>query len=294
MGTTLKFTKSVQAKLEFGANSYRMLLEPEVSGGLFFSSETGCCEGIGTFDFSVPHLESRVVTTLAGHPDRETLHPLVEALQKCRVYHFRDASETAGIKLPGQVNDNRFIRPDASNLAAFLRVIKLTQASRYERIRETIQLVAPFFDDFLLEPMAENPDLIRLEWRQRGLDYPFLAHHLSDGTLRFMALTTILLQPTPPSTMVVDEPELGLHPFALELLAALFHEASDHTQLLVSTQSPALLNHFDPEHVVVVERKDGASVFKRLDPATLEHWLDDYSLGELVQKNVIEAGPRHE
>jgi predicted ATPase len=172
--------------------------------------------------------------------------------------------------------------------------LKLTQAARYERIRETVQAGTPFFDDFILEPTAENPDVIRLEWRQRGLDYPFLAHHLSDGTLRFMALAVLLLQPAPPSLIVIDEPELGLHPAAIELLAALLHEAADRTQLLVATQSPTLIDHFEPEEVVVVDRVNGASRFNRLEKEPLRQWLEDYALGELVQKNVIEAGPRHE
>lgn len=116
----------------------------------------------------------------------------------------------------------------------------------------------------------------------------------SDGTIRFLCLATALLQPKPPTTVVIDEPELGLHPVAIEALAALLHEAAGRTQLLVSTQSPGLMDHFDPEHVVVVDRAEGASIFRRLECETLEHWLEDYSLGDLVRKDIIESGPRHE
>jgi predicted ATPase len=94
--------------------------------------------------------------------------------------------------------------------------------------------------------------------------------------------------------VVIDEPELGLHPFALELLASLIHEASERTQVIVSTQSPLLLNQFEPEQVIVVDRLEGASRFQRLDVASLSHWLSEYSLGELLQKNIIEASPRYE
>jgi len=191
--------------------------------------------------------------------------------------------------------DFRELRPDAGNIAAFLLKMREENEARYQRIRETIQLIAPFFDDFLLEPQKKGDnELVRLEWRQKGSNFPMQPWQFSDGTIRFICLATALLQPNPPSTVLIDEPELGLHPFAIELLAALFHEASDYTQLLVSTQSPGLLDCFDPEDVVVVERAEGASLFRRLEREALEHWLEDYSLGELVRKDIIESGPRHE
>ena len=165
---------------------------------------------------------------------------------------------------------------------------------RYQRIRETIQLIAPFFDDFLLEPEKKGGnEILRLQWRQKGGSFPFQPWQFSDGTIRFICLATALLQPAPPSTIVIDEPELGLHPVALEALAALIHETSQQTQLILSTQSAPLLDHFEPEQVVVVDRSEGASVFHRLEREALEHWIADYSLGQLVRKNVIETGPVH-
>jgi predicted ATPase len=138
--------------------------------------------------------------------------------------------------------------------------------------------------------------MIQLEWRQKDSDYPFLASHLSDGTLRFMCLATALLQPSPPATMVFDEPELGLHPYALTLLANLLKQAAKRTeeQVIVSTQSAQLVNEFEPEDVIVVERTQGESVFRRLESAKLSGWLEDYTLGELWQKNVFGGGPRNE
>jgi predicted ATPase len=138
--------------------------------------------------------------------------------------------------------------------------------------------------------------MIQLEWRQKDSDYPFLASHLSDGTLRFMCLATALLQPSPPATMLFDEPELGLHPYALTLLANLFKQAAKGTsqQVIVSTQSAQLVNEFEPEDIVVVERTQGESVFGRLESAKLSGWLEDYTLGELWQKNVFGGGPRNE
>jgi predicted ATPase len=158
-----------------------------------------------------------------------------------------------------------------------------------------VRLVAPFFDDFKLRPQPNGADTtVQLEWTQKGSDYPFHPSQLSDGTLRFMCLATALLQPSPPATMVFDEPELGLHPYALGVLAGLLKQASERTQVIVSTQSAPLLDHFEADQVIVVDRKDGASEFRRLDPAMLTEWLNDYSLGELWQKNVFEGGPADE
>jgi predicted ATPase len=117
---------------------------------------------------------------------------------------------------------------------------------------------------------------------------------LSDGTLRFICLTTLLLQPKSllPDTLLIDEPELGLHPFAINLLADMLQEAAESKQVIVSTQSVELLNAFQPEDVVVVQREEDASVFKRLDKAALSDWLaDDYSLGELWKRNILGGRP---
>ena len=133
-----------------------------------------------------------------------------------------------------------------------------------------------------------------MEWKQAGSDFPFQPHHLSNGTLRFICLATALLQPQLPATIVVDEPELGLHPYAISMLADLIQSASKRTQVIISTQSPTLLDYFEPEHVIVVNREKGHSIFERLDAQQLSQWLDEYSVGELWQKNVVRGGPTHE
>lgn len=193
------------------------------------------------------------------------------------------------------VSNYRELQPDAGNIAPFLRQIREKHELHYRRICDTIRQVAPFFEDFLLEVEEEGENKVtRLEWRQKGSSFPYQPWQLSDGTIRFICLAAALLQPDPPSTVLIDEPELGLHPFALEVLASLIHDAAQKTQVIVSTQSPLLLNHFEPDHVVVVDREAGASRFQRLDTQALSVWLDEYALGELLQKNVIEASPRHE
>ena len=174
--------------------------------------------------------------------------------------------------------------------------VRETHPTNYEKIRDVVRLAAPFFDDFKLRPVPANQDLIQLEWLQKDSDYPFLPSRLSDGTLRFICLATALLQPSLPPTVLFDEPELGLHPYALTLLANLFQQAAkqDVTQVIVSTQSAPLLNEFAPEDVIVVERTQGESTFRRLESAQLSEWLKEYAMGELWQKNVLGGRPQTE
>jgi len=221
---------------------------------------------------------------------RNRIQPIIESWI---IYHFHDTSDFAAVKKPCSKRDYEYLRPDASNLAAFLLRLKKKHQREYSFIREVIQLAAPFFDDFLLRE-EEDMDDVLLEWRQKGSDYPFHPSQISDGTLRFVCLATALLQPNPPSTILLDEPELGLHPYALTLLAGLIQKASKRTQVIVSTQSAGLIDHFEPEDIVVVERQNGESIFKRLNKADLNVWLEDYSLGELWQKNVFGGRPSRE
>jgi predicted ATPase len=175
--------------------------------------------------------------------------------------------------------------------------LQSTHLSNYEKIRDVVRLAAPFFDDFQLRPVPSNPEKIQLEWRQRGSDYPLLASQLSDGTLRFICLATALLQPYPPSTMLFDEPELGLHPYALSLLGGMIQKSiapwgTPQNQIIISTQSALLLNEFTAADIIVVQRANDQSEFRRLDSEQLSGWLADYTLGELWQKNLLGGRPQ--
>ena len=213
-----------------------------------------------------------------------------------RIYHVHDTSSSSKMRKTGAVNDNRFLQPDGSNLAAFLYYLHEREAASYSLIRRTVQRVAPFFDDFRLEPLRLKPDDIKLEWRHKNSDQYFDASSLSDGTLRFIALVTLFLQPIQylPSVILVDEPELGLHPYAIDMLTSLIRAASTNTQVIVSTQSSLLLDHLEPEDVLVANREDGATRIKRLNSADLAAWLQDYSLGQLWEKNEFAGRPNPE
>jgi predicted ATPase len=197
------------------------------------------------------------------------------------------------MKKTADLNDNRYLKPDGTNLAAFLYYLREKHDSSYNLIRKTVQRVAPFFDDFQLEPSKLNSDKIRLEWRNKSTDAYFDASSLSDGTLRFIALATLFLQPEDyrPSVILVDEPELGLHPYAITMLASLVRQASQKTQVILSTQSPQLLDYFQPEDVLVADLVEGGTQFTRLDSVKLDKWLEDYSLGQLWEKNELGGRP---
>ncbi|GAB4038931.1 AAA family ATPase [Spirosoma jeollabukense] len=214
-----------------------------------------------------------------------------EALDDWRVYHFHDTSAEAPVKKLSDINDTAFLRADAGNLAAFLGYMQQKSPKHYERIINTIQLMLPFFRDFVFRPNPYNEQKILLEWQDNQSDMRFNAGDLSDGSLRFICLTTLLLQPKLPNLILLDEPELGLHPTALALLAGLLKKAASRTQVIVSTQSVNLVNAFTPDDIIVVDREDGHSTFRRLQTEALSTWLTEYSLGDLWEKNVIGGTP---
>ena len=223
--------------------------------------------------------------------------PLLEflrhRLEHWRLYHFHDTGSESPMKKTAHLHDNRLLRADGSNLAAFLYLLRKKHAGTYMQIRNTIRLSAPFFDDFALAPRKLNEDTIKLEWRHVGSDAYFDASSLSDGSLRFIALATLLLQPASlrPPVVLLDEPELGLHPVAITLLASMLKHAAVESQIIVATQSPVLLDHFEPEDVLVADRVNGATQLGRLEDDRLQAWLEEYSLGQLWEKNEFGGRP---
>ena len=216
---------------------------------------------------------------------------LQEFLESFTVYHFHDTSRTSAMRQACEVENNRYLRHDASNLPAFLYRVQQTEPRVFTLIEQTIRSIAPYFKRFSLAPSPLAPSLISLVWEEQDSDMYLDAHSLSDGTLRFIALTTLLLQPDPPKTIVIDEPELGLHPAAIEKLAALVRVASHKAQVIIATQSSSFVSCFEPEDIVVVERKEGGTAFVRPNEERLASWLEDYSLGELWEKNLIGGKP---
>lgn len=285
-------SKDMSAELYFGNGGYRFSLEPADEYHMMFSSEclwrkTSTGEKI-VKDLGESHFETKMDCNGIEGKEFE-----ISALEGWRVYHFHDTSDNALLRQMQGINDNLYLRHDAANLAPFLYLLKKVHSSCYERIVETIQKVAPFFDDFLLRPHPENREMITLEWMEKKQEVSFKTSALSDGTLRFICLATVLLQPEEfrPATIIIDEPEIGLHPYAISMLAALLQSASITNQVIIATQSINLLDEFDPEDVVVADRTEGHTALKRLDPGPLKEWLEEYSLGDLWHKNLLGGGP---
>ena len=221
-------------------------------------------------------------------------HFVYQAIANWMVYHFHDTSDTAPMRRSEIVEDFHLLRSDAANIAPFLWHLKNTDNLKpyYDEIINAIRLVNPFFDDFRLDVIRLGEvEKVKLSWNQKGSDYPMQPYHLSDGSIRFICLASALLQPSPPSIIVIDEPELGLHPEAIAILAELIEDAATRTQVIVATQSPTLINYFSLDDIIVVNRKDGQSTFERLKEEDFNVWLENYSIGELWTKNVIAGGP---
>jgi predicted ATPase len=292
-----KHSASMEIRVEFGegvkSDGYKVTFTGTDADELVIVAETSsnrekAALGSTTYyhDVSANTRESRLSSDTVLSAFRIT-----RDLANYRVYHFHDTSDTAPAKGTGDVDDNHFLRPQADNLAAFLYLLQETQPDSFANIRDTVRQIAPFFQDFQLAPSRLNPSKIRLEWKERGSDTYFNASSLSDGTLRFICLATLLLQPQLPPLILLDEPELGLHPAAIALLADLLSSAASRTQVIVATQSVTLVNQLTPEQVWAVDRTGQQSVFRHLSTADMADWLDDYALGELWEKNLLGARP---
>ena len=284
-----KITDELSVGVVFGEYSYHFTLIPTDDNRLFVKDEF----------FSSHHQKKRYPISTASYEAKwrngsgETIDTiLVPILQQQRwnVYHFHDTGRDARVKQEHNISNNQVLMEDAGNLAAYLLRLKRGYPKHYGEIISAVQTVAPFFSDFILEPQDENREQIVLRWKQKGCEDVFNASQMSDGTLRFACLATLLLQPPElqPRTIIIDEPELGLHPYAISIFAEMVRQLSDKRQTILSTQSVELLNEFNVEDVLVVERGASGSQFKRLSQTELNVWLEeDYTLGELWQKNIL-------
>lgn len=285
-----KHSEELRAEMYFGNNGYRFTLRPTQDNRMMFYKEALWWNLHGDYYPASGHFETKCWDWQSFG---KVWDYVVPAMLSWRLYHFHDTSDSAQIKQIQNINDNEYLREDARNLAAFLLRLKNHHNEHYQRIVKVVRMVAPFFGDFHLRPTVDNKEKIQLEWIEKDHDEPFTASVLSDGTLRFICLAVVLLQPEEfmPSTILIDEPELGLHPFAINVLAELIKSATHRHQLIVSTQSVELVNAFEVEDLIVVDKRDGASIFTRPEIEELSEWLEDYNLGELWNKNLLGGRP---
>ena len=282
-------TEQIDAELTFEGSGtrdvYKMALAAAQPDTLVFATEAVLSQRAGQADtihraLGSGHRES--LLEQAAQQGEQACEVVLRLLRGCRVYQFHDTSDEAKIRKSGYVEDAAVLRGNGGNLAAYLHALRQTHAAHYDRIVRTIRQVCPQLGDFVLEPSARNDKYILLNWRDaHGPDYLMGPHQLSDGTLRFMALTTLLLQPRErlPPVIVLDEPELGLHPSAISVLADMVRGVTPHAQVIMATQSPTLVSHFPLEQIRPIEYRDGRSTFLELNAAEYESWLEDYTTG---------------
>ena len=202
------------------------------------------------------------------------------------------SNKTAKVKKTTNITDNIQLQTDAANLASMLYLFKNEYDYEYSNIIDTIRLVAPYFKDFVLTP--DNNGNILPRWTHKNYEKIFTFDDLSDGTLRFICLATLLLQPLSflPDTILIDEPELGLHPHAISVLAGLMKSvAKKKKQIIASSQSVTLINQFKAQDVLVADIKDDATTIRRLKEEEVKDWLEDYQLGTIWEKNIIGGTP---
>ncbi len=236
------------------------------------------------------HRETRLSDTAKNN---KVVGVVQHLLRSCRVFQFHDTSATSPMRQVSYIGHTSWLNTDGGNLAAFLYGLRAYKQEYYERIVATIRQVAPFFKDFVLEPTRDNKRELFLDWRDADPDGRFGPHQLSDGTLRAMALITLLLQPDDqlPNVVIIDEPELGLHPYAIEVIASLIKSASAHAQIIVATQSTKFVDQFDPSEIIVADRSGGETTLSRPSPDRYKEWIEEYSVGELWEKNILGGRP---
>jgi predicted ATPase len=290
-----KYSSFISGNITFDndwSNGYEFNLIPDQSGNLIFSYENS--------HYSHPNINRTRIDRGVGESESRLKIDdgfrnkyLRQQFKSLKIFHFHDTSFNSKIKQPCNTRDYASLNENGGNIAAFLYRLQQKNVLNFNMIEKVVQSIAPFFDSFFLEPDEINSEQIYLRWREKGFEQLFTAHNLSDGTLRMICLATLLLQPNPPATIIIDEPELGLHPFAITKLAGLLQSVPETTQIIVSTQSVNLVNEFYADDIIVVQReKDHETVFIRQSQDILKNWLKDYSIGELWERNILGGRPK--
>ncbi|MCH7400415.1 AAA family ATPase [Belliella kenyensis] len=281
-----KNTAEIKGYLDFGNNAYEFLLFPSDDGTLFIGTEDSILPGNTIYQksYSSDFIKESTIKNSATIRNKY----LREHLVSYKIYHFHDTSSSAPLRSFADISNNRILKEEGENLPAFLYYLQEKHPKHFKMIEMVVKSVFPFFDRFDLAPFFLDENKIELEWYEKEHpEHPFYARHFSDGTLRFIALTTLFLQPNLPKTIIIDEPELGLHPFAISKLAGMIKKASVHSQIIIATQSVNLVNEFSADDIIVANRENNQTVFKRQSEESLKNWLEEYSIGELWEKNVI-------
>ena len=300
-GTTPRMEAELALRTDMGRNEYRFSLAHVHPDRFMFADEA--------FRFSrqdrttlAPwhhlgsgHREAAIVEA-AHSPQSIDVNPvtarvIVRLLRNCAVYQFHDTSDSSNFKKRWDMEDNNDLRTHGGNLAAVLHRLEHEDNRRFESICRHITRVLPVFDRFQIDASYGK---VLLRWKAKGTDKTFGAHLTSDGSLRFFALVTLLNLPREmlPDVLLLDEPELGLHPVAIALIGNMIKALAGDLQIIVATQSPLLVDVFNLDEIIVLDLHNGSTAFRRLEPNAYREWLDDsFTPGELWQKNLLGGRP---
>lgn len=274
-------------KIGFGKNQYSFNLkkgDPHFvfsSEGLWYDGNPFTGNPIEITDFST---ESKL--KYSGKPRAQYTRDFLEGLKK---YHFHDTGKNSPFNSVSNINSDTYILyENGDNLSALLYRIREEKPKIYRRIISNIQSIAPYFNDFYLVPNENG--FIRLAWQDKYSSFVYGANDLSDGTIRYIALTVLFMQPVLPKIIILDEPELGLHPVAIANLSDMILSIGDESQIILATQSVELINTFSQDDIITVDNINGESKFKRLNAVDLSNWINDYKIGVLWKNNIINDG----
>lgn len=293
-----KITSKIIIKIKFDSDRYCLELSPTRDKlmideeTLMIDQETLIYVYPSGYPYDIPstrhEFESNIRKEALLNP-RKIADRMLKAMNEWKIYHFHDTGTNSPIKSINKIKELQPFKSDGSNLASYLYFLKNNHPRNYLLIEKNIQLIAPYFDKFILEPDLANKEVIYLKWVSKRFEHQMSVDDFSDGTLRYICYATLLQQPFEliPDTIIIDEPELGLHPQALEILASMLKTVANTKQVIVSTQSVEFINHFDIEDLIIVDRDKEDSEFRRVDYKQFEEWLEDYSVGDLWNKNLL-------
>lgn len=284
-----KITEEISTHLYFkGTNEYSFTLK-KGDTGLIFTKE-------GMWYGNNPYSNNPIEIASFGNESSLRCQSMPRAnyirnyLNQLAKYHFHDTGENSPFNKESNIeNDKYYLYEKGNNLGAFLFQINTENKIVYNLIIKTIQTIAPYFADFFLKP--ETNGNVKVRWKSKYSSTIYGVNDLSDGTIRFIALVTLFMQPNLPETIIIDEPELGLHPTAIAKFAGLIKSAAaKNSQIILATQSTDLISHFEPEDIITVDQVNGESVFERLNSESLKVWLEDYTIDDLWKRNIIASG----
>lgn len=291
-----KESKSITAEIRWQGDSkenvYTFTLVPTEADRMYFAQETVIIYEVSSGGYILKETSTGNNETALLEKHILMVNYFRERQNEFKIYHFHDTSSTARVKKSCNIDDNEVLKEDAENLAAFLYKLQQKDSKALQKIEKTVSMIAPYFEKFILKPNTLNEESIKLNWKEKNSDKVFHAGQLSDGTLRMICLITLFLQPDLPKVIILDEPELGLHPYAIHILAELIQSSAEKgTQVIVSSQSIALIDKFEMEDIIIAGRKDKESTFERLEREKFKDWLEDYTVGELWEKNLLGGRP---